>query len=203
MRHLEQIQQPWNLHRTRLDRWQSTIRVRTKEAEALHAEVQSLRDVWKMTDRELAAVDPRSSLHASVQEAIAVIELLHGRLPTRLQELIALQGRIAEGMIAISRTLEGIETAQAEARQRLFRIDRPPLSNEVAGTGEGSGLIDQVRRSWVADWRIVAGFMSTHRQTAALHLLLFVLFGVLLSAMRRAGRQWRTDRATTRRSFHR
>jgi len=190
LRHLEQIRQPWNMHRTRLDRWQAKVRLRTEEMEALRAEVRAMHDVWSVTAREIAANDPGSGIAASVRDALASIESVDDRLAARLEELITLQGRIAGGLIGIARALEEIEAARADARQRLFRIDRPLLWKEMAVSWERGLLIDQARESWITDWRIVGGFLVTHWHVAVLHALILTALVILLSAMRRAGRRW-------------
>ncbi len=188
LRHLEQIQQPWILHRTQMERWQSAIRQRTEEVEALRGEVRVMQESWAATSRQLAATDPESPLQAPVRATLDAIDSVQSRLSARLGELIAVHGRITGELIEIARAVEGIDAARAEARHRLFRIDRPPLWKEMPIPWREHPLIAQARESWVADWQIVRRFLGKHWQTAFLQGLIVLALVVLLAAMRRAGR---------------
>ncbi len=199
-RNLKNLQLTWENTSNRVQQFQQTL---SNQAAALNADRQRLAELlapWKKTFDTREEAQLPEALTDQVLMLINDIGALDDNLKTRLNQLLTYQSSLAESLSLIDDALDRIANANAIQRQRLLKIEAPPLWKAIFGrpsvddenaadadeldTDGETSAIDQVEsefsgpiRSALSDIR---GYLAEHPDRVVAHLLLFLILTALL-----------------------
>jgi small-conductance mechanosensitive channel len=139
-RGLQNLQLTWENTSNRIKQFQQTL---SNQAAALNADRQRLAELlapWKKTFDTREEAQLPEALTDQVSTLINDIGALDENLKTRLNQLLTYQSSLAESLSLIEDALERIENANKVQRQRLLKVEAPPLWKAIFGyTGEDVG----------------------------------------------------------------
>jgi len=139
-RNLKNLQLTWENTSNRVQQFQQTL---SNQAAALNADRQRLAELlapWKKTFDTREEAQLPEALTDQVSTLINDIGALDENLKTRLNQLLTYQSSLAESLAQIEDALERIANANTIQRQRLLKIEAPPLWKAIFGyTGEDVG----------------------------------------------------------------
>ncbi len=200
-RNLETLQQQWLVFRNRLAESQDLLGARSQGLGEDRGTVRQIRSLW-LTTREVAADEgyPEAAVDR-IGSVLAAIDSTDALILTRLDTVLALQGRIADQMGQTEEVLGRIEDASEAARLGLFTPEGRPLWSALASPELRSSL-DKLQDSLSADASTVRRFFDDNSEVLFVFAGLFLLLLALMLFLRGRARAWGEEdpelRASTR-----
>lgn len=186
-RELDDLEQSYLLQRARLDAWQRALEEQWRRLQIDRGRLDTLRRSWEATESS-AELARETTLSERVVSLRAQIEEAEQGLRQRIDELLGLEGRVAELHSRIGRQLEALDAKLQSSRDSLADRDSPPLwSRAVIGEGLGAILLGD-RQARVRNVTAISDALRAGQIALFFQLLVFIaLAGVLYFLRRRIG----------------
>jgi small-conductance mechanosensitive channel len=97
------------------------------ELDTALAELGGLRHQWEDTRDSAAAQQLPAPLTDSIERTLVAIRTTEGKASARRDELLALQGKVAETQSWVDTEIRAIERQRADQRKQLLELQSPPL----------------------------------------------------------------------------
>jgi potassium-dependent mechanosensitive channel len=156
LRSLEGAQELVTATRRGVTAWQATLGRRASELAGWRDEVSHQRRSWALTEESLKDDAPPAEIRNGVRNIQATLRDAARALGERQEDLLGLQGTLADWLAAIDERRALLDVELAKARMELFRPDQPPLWRGLASPLAGEDLAAS-REVWLRDWQTVRG----------------------------------------------
>jgi potassium-dependent mechanosensitive channel len=182
---LVDVEDQWTAWKDRLATWQRTLTDLVSELDTALAELGSLRHQWEETRAAAAAQQLPAPLTESIERTVAAIGATEGKAATRRDELLALQGKVAELQGWVDADISAIERERADHRKQLLELQSVPLWKAFAVPSAPSVGVE-AREALRHTGRSVVQFArASSVQLVVFGTLLLVVFAALLWLRRR------------------
>jgi potassium-dependent mechanosensitive channel len=124
---VQNLRGTWATVRRRLDGWQTVLKQRSNY---LHNDVIALRqesETWTTTKEGAAQQELPPDLLEEIDQNLRLIQQTEQAVLTRRNEILKLQGGVAELGIELDQLDDELQTASDTERAMLFRLDAPPI----------------------------------------------------------------------------
>ena len=130
---------------------------------------------WVLTEQDIRQRELPDEILGNVKGIQATLREADLKLKESQDEVLALQGMLAERLGILDARRAVIEAELVQARADLFRPEHPPI-----WLGENTPLaLAASRQVWHADWQVLRGYLSKRQGNAQVHFgLLVLLLGV-------------------------
>jgi len=132
-RNLKNLQLTWENTRSRVEQFQVTLSDQAAALNGFRERLAGLVEPWKKTFDTREEVQLPQALTDQVSTLIKDIGALDDDLKTRLNQLLIYQSSLAGSLDLIEDALDRIANAKTIQRQRLLKIDAPPLWKAIFG----------------------------------------------------------------------
>jgi small-conductance mechanosensitive channel len=171
----------WRIERLRADLVADGIERRLAALHELAGQLGLLRERWNLTLRELGGASPQALPADAIDQLLASIDETEGRTRSELEQALTLQSRLTDLQLIIDDGTAWVEEVSRTERERLFRIESPPLWMALASRAEAPAAGPGSRREGL---RLLAELLRSPYRIAVSSAVLAVLL-LLLRAARR------------------
>ncbi|HZM68834.1 MAG TPA: mechanosensitive ion channel domain-containing protein [Candidatus Cryosericum sp.] len=192
-RELVDAEMRWRRHEAEVDAWQHALERRTRELDAAAAELRAMRAAWERTRTALATAAAPPALLDQIDALLGAVGATQEALAGRFDRTVMLQGKVGDLVDLIDGVVARIEDVRHEQDRRLYRAEAPSLITAFGDARASEALGDQVRRTWTALRAAGGQFLQSYARRLPWHAVVFVLLGVVLSALGRAARALERD----------
>jgi small-conductance mechanosensitive channel len=169
----------------------SQLTERITGLEAVLDDVTHHRAVWKATERTARAEGAPEALLAEIRETRRALRDAAQRIEDRRDELLTLQGRLADAGREVAETVDTLLAARGSFRSLLLLRDAPPLWEAVA---QGIGDLSQsLADTWQTRWQALTLFFELRTEWLLAHLVLLAAALAATLTLRRKASAWRDD----------
>src|SRR4030095_6965727 len=112
------VEDQWISWKDRLQTWQRTLADLVAEVDTALAELGGLRHQWEDTRDSAAAQQLPAPLTDSIERTLVAIRTTEGKASARRDELLALQGKVAETQSWVDTEIRAIERQRADQRKQ-------------------------------------------------------------------------------------
>jgi small-conductance mechanosensitive channel len=193
LRILERRRSSWTRFKDMFGTWQSKLQDRHERLETARTRLLELRDRWSLTRETVVADEAPEAFVERIDAVVREIDEAHGAARARLEQVLALEGRISERITAVDESLARISAAADEARKSIFLPDSSPLWRLFEAPGETVRLSQHVKETWQDHGRDLREFYERFKPRAVFQLALFIALVVLAIRLRRLGQQWKEE----------
>ena len=182
---LVDVEDQWSSWKDRLATWQRTLAELVAELDSALTELGGLRRQWEDTRNSAAAQQLPAPLTESIERTVEAIRATLGKVGARRDELLTLQGNVAETQSWVDAEIGAIEMQRADQRKQLLELQSVPLWKAFAEPSAPS-VGAQARQAVRYSARSVAQFARDSTvQLAIFGMLLLVVLAALLWLRRR------------------
>jgi potassium-dependent mechanosensitive channel len=193
LRSLEGAQELVTATRRGVTAWQATLGRRASELAGWRDEVSHQRRSWALTEESLKDDAPPTEIRNGVRNIQATLRDAARALGERQEDLLGLQGTLADWLAAIDERRALLDVELAKARMELFRPDQPPLWRGLASPLAGEDLAAS-REVWLRDWQTVRGYLLARQGNAWVHFGLLVALLAAFATLSRKVANWIADK---------
>jgi small-conductance mechanosensitive channel len=197
------IEDQWSSWKERLQTWQRTLADLVAELDTALTKLANLRQQWEDTRNSAAAQQLPAPLTDSVERALAAIRATEAKANARRDELLALQGKVAETQDWVDAEISALELQRADQRKQLWERQSPALWKAFAEPSAAS-VGAQARQAFLNTARSIVQFSrDSGVQLAVFGLLLLLMVAALLWLRTRVSLGSDADAAPALRIFSR
>lgn len=189
LRSLEGLAEQVTGLRRSISGWQTTLGRRAAELGSWRDEVSRSLQSWALTEESARHAESPAELLSSIGNIQVTMRNAAGRVGERQDEVLALQGKLAEWLSVVDGRLAFIEAELARARIELFRPEHPPLWQGVAAPLAAEDFAAS-REAWQRDWRALRGYLQLRQANAWAHFALLVVLLAVFASLARKVREW-------------
>jgi potassium-dependent mechanosensitive channel len=147
-------------------------------------------ETWRLTESELAEGEAPAQLRSGIATLRSGLEEARGRLREQLDEVLALQGALADALSIIDDLTAAVQAELARARIALFRAEHPPI---WAGNAAAVDLATYPQ-TWRNDLAAVRGYLLARQGQVWAHFGLLALLIGAFAMLSRQVRQWSAEK---------
>jgi small-conductance mechanosensitive channel len=174
------VEDQWDSWKDRLQTWQRTLADLVAELDTALTELGNLRHRWEETRDSAAAQQLPPQLTDRIESTLVAIQETVGKAGARREELLALQGKVAETQTWVDAEISAIEKQRADQRKQLLELQSPPLwkaFTEPSAPSVGA----QATQAWRESARSIAQFVRDSGAYLAVYgVRLLVILATLL-----------------------
>jgi small-conductance mechanosensitive channel len=164
--------------------WQADTKARADRLEARVAGLAKLKETWDLTLERAKGEGAPEEVLARIRETRTEIKKTQGQVQDRRNEVLTLQGRVAQLDTSIGLLLDDVHRARFEIRGRLFEADRKPLWGAIAKTRGLDTVVKRLLTSLERDGVTLRTFAQLEARRIRNHALLFAAFLLLAWVLR-------------------
>lgn len=169
----------------RLDGWQKALSARAQVLAQNRDAVKALRETWSLTWKGAKKETAPDELLDSIKQLRDELGDAEKLLDDRFDDLLKLQGLVAEQSLAVSVLSQDIRRARYEVRGRLLERNRKPIHEVIASLDAFEPLLTRLGQGMERDARNVQAFATVGGgRRIGLHALLFCAFLLMAVRMR-------------------
>ncbi len=174
----------WRIARLQAEVAAEAIQRRIKALQALQAELTLLGERWILTGRALGAADSEAVPRKAIEELAGAIDDVNGRARAELERALELQARLTELQLIIDEGSAWIEETTSAEREKLLRVDSPPLWTALTARAAGPPSAAPGEEPWRESLRLFATVLRSPRRIAFSVVVLVALWLLLTTARR-------------------
>ncbi len=197
LQRLETLRLQWLRIDAQLEGWRDALQSRSKSLGVVEQELSAKEAVWDTTADAAPELQLPPELTEQILSVSRTITQLETERQSRLEEVLALQGRIAELRTQVGENLALLNSAMELARQRLFTIDSPALWEALLAPRPGVSLQRQARETWEADSEQFVDFLLNYRRRLIAQFLFFLALAVLMIVLSLRAKRWKFEETDT------
>ena len=187
---LEAQQQLWQRRQFQATDWLHLLTQRAGDLETGLNRLTDLQGTWSRTlDAAQATLAPAPIIQ-QIETAQAAIKAAQGALQAQQDTVLDLQSRVASALARCDDALAQITQAQNRAVGGLLTRSAPPIWNAGLWRRARTEGPAQVRHIAARQWAAIRQYLHDPTQGMPLHVGIFVVLALLLSAARRQVQRW-------------
>lgn len=178
---IQDIHQGWLSHKAQVDSWESVMRGRTQDLEDYRDELRELSAVWKVTLETALADSAPEVLVERIELMLTDIGAGEKALVDRMGEVIALQSRLIDEEIRVTRALAWVDARRAAVEDRVFQRESSPIwrvGGDVDATIRERGF-----KLWTRHGDAVTGYVAGAPPGLIVQIIVFVLLAVFIAVL--------------------
>jgi potassium efflux system protein len=182
---LSRLADGWQQTTSELSAWDRQCVGRIKLLDSQRVRLTELESRWEATRSAASTANVPANIKADIENALAALRLTHKAVDSRREQVLALQSRIVEEKARIAEMITAIKHARVEVLDGLFVQNGPPIWSRWEGEQTQQSLAAEVRNSLGSQWDALRLYARRTAIGFCLHLLVIMLLGGALLAVRR------------------
>jgi small-conductance mechanosensitive channel len=182
---LQAQEQLWLERQAQLTAWLNVLTGRATKLQVALAQLKKLQDTWSRTrDAEVAAKAPAPTLQ-QIDVTLAAIQAAQKPHQAQRDEVLDLQGKIAEQVAACNTALAQIDALQQRAVGGIFAPDSPAIWNADLWARAKATLPERLPKIAASFWGDILLYVRDPSRHMPRHIAIFIVLSLVLLAARR------------------
>ena len=176
--------------RAQFSDWQGTLTTEaTKREEDMRALAETTQ-VWEVTAAQARAADAPASLISRIDETLARLRQVQGRVASRRAEALTLQEQVVRERGRAQESLDAFAQARQSTAWRTFLPDSPPIWNPVSRWQGWRDVVARAGENLQENRRQLDAYLTDYGAHLLQHVLFFACALAVLVHGRARSRQW-------------
>jgi potassium-dependent mechanosensitive channel len=182
---LQAQEQIWQERQSQLTGWLNVLTARATKLQVALAQLKKLQDTWSRTrDAEVAANAPAPILE-QIDATLAAIQAAQKPHQAQRDEVLELQGKIAEQVAACNTTLQQIDALRQTAVGGMFTPENPPVWRADLWARAKATVPERLPKLVNAYWENILVYVTDPSRRMPQHIVVFIALSLILLAARR------------------
>jgi potassium efflux system protein len=182
---LEGQQQIWQQRQLQLTDWLNVLTRRATQLQVALTQLQKLQETWARTRDVAQSAKAPPSIMQQIDATLTAIEAAQKPHQAEREEILNLQGKIAEIVASCNTALAHIAALQQMAVGGIFTREIPPLWNADLRARVKAILSDRLPKIAASYWRDILVYIHDPSRHMLRHAAIFLVLSLVLLAARR------------------